>query len=274
MSTNLPKISKGSFCQTGNAAFREPWAMSGEAGPLLPHNPTTNPLQSENQASRAMLPQPSVQSQNPEPRNTMCRPRASNLGQPTASIFGGAGPSKWPYNPALENSLEIPKTSALVVAGVGGISHSNTAAQLGNSIGVAGTWPQKRVPEPLEGETSLGHASKLPATKEADATCASDRMLDQVEKLATIYKSVPARFQKALSKLIDLKVELLRSQLADGQMYEDDGILEELNRTSKVKCKLEECGVVCQGIDSLIEWKIRSLLIINQLNDTLSDLGT
>lgn len=218
----------------------------------------------------------------------MCRPRASNLGQPTASIFGGAGPSKWPYNPALENSLESPKTSALVVAGVGGISHCNTAAQLGNSIGVAGTWPQKRVPEPLEGETSLGmllaansylicwtdHASKLPATKKADATCASDRMFDQVEKLATIYKSVPARFQKALTKLIDLKVELLRSQLADRQMYEDDRILEELNRTSKVKCKLEECGVVCQGIDSLIEWKIRSLLIINQLNDTLSDIGT
>lgn len=96
-------------------------------------------------------------------------------------------------------------------------------------------------------------------------------LFDQIEKLATVYKNIPARFQAALTKLIDLKLLFLRS-VAYTNDHVDDQVLDELQRSSNIKAKLEEVGVHSQNIDSLIGEKVRVLLMLNGLHDVLASI--
>lgn len=49
-------------------------------------------------------------------------------------------------------------------------------------------------------------------------------------------------------------------------------MLKELERSTKIKTKLVEGGIESQNIESLIEDKVRSLLILNGLFDVLVSL--
>lgn len=100
----------------------------------------------------------------------------------------------------------------------------------------------------------------------------TSHLFDQVERLADLHQKVPIRFQAAIAKLIDLKLLFLRSNTKPQPACEDDEMLKELERSTKIKTKLVEGGIESQNIESLIEDKVRSLLILNGLFDVLVSL--
>ncbi|KAL8750069.1 MAG: hypothetical protein Q9184_006560 [Pyrenodesmia sp. 2 TL-2023] len=117
--------------------------------------------------------------------------------------------------------------------------------------------------------SSLGkHA--LDTTNAKTPAVTTSHLFDQVERLADLHQKVPVRFHAAIAKLIDLKLSFLRSNTKPEPACEDNEMLEELERLTKIKTKLVEGGIESQKVEPLIENKVRSLLILNGLFEVLA----
>ncbi|KAL8922268.1 MAG: hypothetical protein Q9208_005238 [Pyrenodesmia sp. 3 TL-2023] len=204
------------------------------------------------------------QNQEPPPGNGLFGPHPSRsvfngVPQPPASIFSAAPCVKSEFNGTL------------------GPAPTNYATQIPSPFGRP---PSSEQTKPFQGfrkhaldtTNELDIMASSPPKKAKMPTVTTSHLFDQVERLVELHRKVPVRFQAAVAKVIDLKLLFLRSNTKPNPACEDDGMLEELERSTKIKSKLVEGGIESQNIELLIEDKVRSLLILNGLFDVLASL--